>query len=52
LRATPRARPLSPLKVLRLRFTNEDVFRNLDGVLETVRAKVTDLRPRIEDSAR
>jgi very-short-patch-repair endonuclease len=35
-----------------VRFTNEDVFRNLDGVLETVRAKVTDLRPRIEDSAR
>jgi very-short-patch-repair endonuclease len=33
-----------------VRFTNEDVFRNLDGVLETVRAKLMDLRPRIEDS--
>jgi very-short-patch-repair endonuclease len=35
-----------------VRFTNEDVFRNLDGVPETVRAKLMDLRPRIEDSAR
>jgi very-short-patch-repair endonuclease len=33
-----------------LRFTNDDVFRNLAGVLETVRAKLMELRPRIEDS--
>jgi very-short-patch-repair endonuclease len=33
-----------------LRFTNDDVFRNLVGVLETVRAKLMELRPRIEDS--
>ena len=32
-----------------LRFTNEDAFRNLDGVLETIRAKLIDLRPRVED---
>ena len=34
-----------------LRFTNDDVFRNLDGVLETIRLKLTELRPRIGDSA-
>jgi hypothetical protein len=28
-----------------LRFTNEDVFRNLDGGLETVRARLKELRP-------
>ena len=33
-----------------MRFTNDDVFHNLDGVLETVRARLMDLRPRIEDS--
>jgi very-short-patch-repair endonuclease len=32
-----------------LRFTNDDVFRNLVGVLETVRARLMELRPRIED---
>ena len=31
-----------------LRFTNDEVFRNLDGVLETVRLKLAQLRPRIE----
>jgi very-short-patch-repair endonuclease len=33
-----------------LRFTNDEVFHNLDGV-ETVYQKLTELRPRIEDSA-
>ena len=33
------------------RFTNDDVFRNLDGVLETIRARLMELRPRIEESA-
>jgi len=33
-----------------LRFTNDDVFRNLVGVLETVWARLSELRPRIEDS--
>jgi very-short-patch-repair endonuclease len=31
-----------------LRFTNDDVFRNLDGVLETIRLRLMELRPRIE----
>jgi very-short-patch-repair endonuclease len=35
-----------------LRFTNGDIYRNLDGVLETIWAKLIELRPRIEDSAR
>jgi very-short-patch-repair endonuclease len=34
-----------------LRFSNEDVYRNLDGVLETICMKLTELRPRTEDSA-
>jgi len=33
-----------------LRFTNDEVFHNLDGVLETIRVKLTELRPRIQDS--
>jgi very-short-patch-repair endonuclease len=33
-----------------LRFTNDEVFRNLDGVLETIRALLMTLRPRIDDS--
>jgi len=33
------------------RFTNDDVYRNLDGVLETIRMKLIQLRPRGEDSA-
>jgi very-short-patch-repair endonuclease len=32
-----------------LRFTNDDVFRNLVGVLETVQARLMELRPRIEE---
>ena len=34
-----------------LRFMNDEVYHNLDGVLETIYAKLKDLRPRIEDSA-
>ena len=30
---------------------NEDVFRNLDGVLETIRIRLIELRPRLEDPA-
>ncbi len=33
-----------------LRFTNDDVFHNLGGVLETIRLKLIGLRPSIEDS--
>jgi very-short-patch-repair endonuclease len=32
-----------------LRFTNDDVFRNLDGVVETVAMKLAELRPRSEE---
>jgi very-short-patch-repair endonuclease len=32
-----------------LRFTNDDVYRNLDGVIETILAKLKLLRPRIEE---
>ena len=28
-----------------LRFTNDDVFHNLEGVLETIRLKLIELRP-------
>ena len=34
-----------------LRFTNDEVFHDLDGVLKTVYLKLMELRPRIEDSA-
>jgi very-short-patch-repair endonuclease len=34
-----------------LRVTNDDIYRNLDGVLETIWAKLKELRPRVEDSA-
>jgi very-short-patch-repair endonuclease len=30
-----------------LRFTNDEVFRNLDGVVETIRLKLIELRPRV-----
>ena len=30
-----------------LRFTNDEVFHNIDGVLETIRSKLNELRPRI-----
>ncbi len=34
-----------------LRFTNAEVLHNLDGALETIRLKLIELRPRIEESA-
>ena len=34
-----------------LRFTNEEVFHNSDGVLETIRLKLIALRPRFEEDA-
>jgi very-short-patch-repair endonuclease len=34
-----------------LRFNNEDVYRNLEGVLETVRMRLAELRPRIDERA-
>jgi very-short-patch-repair endonuclease len=34
-----------------LRFTNDDVFHNLDGVLETIYLRLIGLRPRRDDSA-
>ena len=34
-----------------LRFTNDDVFHNLDGVLETIYMRLIVLRPRRDDSA-
>ena len=30
-----------------LRFTNDEIFRNIDGVLETIRLKLIELRPRL-----
>ncbi len=32
-----------------LRFTNDDIYRNLGGVLETVYARLMELRPRVEE---
>jgi very-short-patch-repair endonuclease len=46
-----RSAALQALGFESLRFTNEDVYRNLDGALETIWAKLIELRPRIEDSA-
>jgi very-short-patch-repair endonuclease len=34
-----------------LRFANEDVYGNLEGVLETIRMRLKELRPRNEDFA-
>ena len=34
-----------------LRFTNEDVYRNLDGVLNTIRMRLMELRPRLDEPA-
>jgi len=33
-----------------LRFTNDEVFHNLDGVLETIRLRLKEPRPRVEGS--
>ena len=46
-----RSGTLAALGFAVLRFTNDDVYRNLDGVLETVRMKLMQLRPREEDLA-
>jgi very-short-patch-repair endonuclease len=34
-----------------LRFTNDEVYRNLEGVLETIYARLMKRRPRIEEQA-
>jgi very-short-patch-repair endonuclease len=34
-----------------LRFTNDDVFHNLDGVLETIHMRLAVLRPRTDEPA-
>ena len=34
-----------------LRFTNDEIFHNVDGVLETIRLKLNELRPRLQDDA-
>ncbi len=34
-----------------LRFTNDDVFHNLDGVLETIHMRLAVLRPRTDEAA-
>ena len=34
-----------------LRFTNDEIFHNIDGVLETIRLKLIELRPRLEGDA-
>jgi very-short-patch-repair endonuclease len=34
-----------------LRFTNDEVYHNLDGVLETIRVRLAELRPRIDETA-
>jgi very-short-patch-repair endonuclease len=43
-----RSRTLAAQGFAVLRFTNEDVYRNLDGVLETIRMRLMQLRPREE----
>jgi very-short-patch-repair endonuclease len=34
-----------------LRFTNDEIFHNIDGVLEAIRLKLNELRPRLQDDA-
>jgi very-short-patch-repair endonuclease len=34
-----------------LRFTNDEIFHNIEGVLETIRLKLNELRPRLQDDA-
>jgi very-short-patch-repair endonuclease len=46
---TARSTALAALGFAVLRFANEDVYRNLDGVLETIRMRLI-VRPRVEDS--
>jgi very-short-patch-repair endonuclease len=47
-RDAARAASLSAQGYSILRFTNDDVFHNIDGVLETVRLKLIELRPRLQ----
>lgn len=47
-RDAARAARLSAMGFAMLRFTNDDVFREIDGTVETVRLKLQELRPRVE----
>ena len=47
-RDTARTVRLSAMGFAILRFANDDVFREIDGVVETIRLKLGELRPRIE----
>ena len=46
-----RSTALAELGFAVLRFGNDDIYRNLDGVLETIRMRLMELRPRKEDPA-
>ena len=48
MRDTARERILHGFGYAILRFTNDEVFHNFDGVLETIRLKLAELRPRLE----
>jgi very-short-patch-repair endonuclease len=50
-RDAPRSAPLAAQGYDVLRFTNDDVFHNLDGVLETIDLRLRALRPRTDESA-
>jgi very-short-patch-repair endonuclease len=47
-RDAARAARLRAMGFVMLRFTNDDVFREIDGVVETIRLKLEGLRPRAE----
>jgi very-short-patch-repair endonuclease len=49
-RDAARTAALAAQGIALVRFTNDEVFHNLGGVLETIRLKLMELRPRIEDS--
>ena len=49
-RDAPRTAALAARGFALLHFTNREVFHILEGVLETIRLKLIELRPRIEDS--
>ena len=49
-RDAARSRALAAQGFAVLRFTNDEAYRNLDGVLETIRLKLIELRPRIEEA--
>jgi very-short-patch-repair endonuclease len=50
-RDTARAAALNAQGYAVLRFTNVEVFPNIDGVLETIRLKLIELRPCLQDDA-